>query len=130
MNTVANIVEKESIHLYRHMQYVKRPDRSAKKEYHSLVSPIVLKGGRSRLNHINTMKVAITSIDAVLRKIAILRLFLYLNEDTDQWSFAHSADTAPPAARTTAATPNHMKLSHVIMSVEIIVISLSRSSDE
>lgn len=33
----------------------------------------------------------------------------YLTEDTDQWSFAHKADIAPPADRTTEHIPNHMK---------------------
>ena len=32
------------------------PARGRKKEYHILVSPIVLRGGRSRLTHIPMMK--------------------------------------------------------------------------
>jgi hypothetical protein len=51
MNTDDRMVENETIHLYRHLAYVARPATDAKKEYHNLVSPVVRRGGLSRVHH-------------------------------------------------------------------------------
>lgn len=77
---------------------------SAKKEYQRRVSPIVLRGGRSRLIHKRAMKEASESRDAVLKVTASLRL-----SDSDR--------TAAAAERVEADIPNHMNRSHVISSV-------------
>jgi hypothetical protein len=115
MKTVASIVEKDMIHLYLHLRYVSRPARMAKNEYHSLVSPIVLIGGRSRdihkpaMNAVNTAKApkAIASASERRRR--------YFSDEADQWSLAHNDTTDAPTANATAGTANHMKLLHVIM---------------
>lgn len=84
MKTVASNVENERIHLYLHLIYVKSPDRSAKKEYHSLVSPIVLNGGRFSPHQNRVMKEARIKTERIPNNMATLRLFLYLYEETDQ----------------------------------------------
>jgi hypothetical protein len=81
MNTVARTVENERIHLYLHLRYVKRPAKIAKNEYHRRVSPIVLKGGRSRLIHRPAMNEASTASDAKAHMIAPLRLRRYRRDD-------------------------------------------------
>ena len=58
MNTVARTVENESIHLYFQRTYVNNPATKAKNEYHRRVSPIVFKGGRSRLSQSPEMNTA------------------------------------------------------------------------
>jgi hypothetical protein len=72
-------VEKDKIHLYFHLIYVKRPAKIAKKEYHNLVSPVVLNGGRSRLIHkpqINTAKAHADRTDMTIAA------FLLSNKDS------------------------------------------------
>ena len=56
MNTVASTVEKGIIQRYCQRQYVNSPATKRKKEYHRRVSPIVRKGGRSRVVHSMPMK--------------------------------------------------------------------------
>jgi hypothetical protein len=70
MNTEASTVEKERIHLYLHLKYVKSPETRTKKEYHSLVSPIVFKGGLSRRIQRSTINDEKTRMDNELRKTA------------------------------------------------------------
>ena len=127
MKTVASTVEKDRIHLNLHHAYVRRPESRAKNEYQSLVSPIVLSGGRPKLIQRSTMNEASTRIEATLREIAHPLRWRYLMDDTDQWSFAHNANMAPPAEKAAERIPNHMKRSHVITSVDYIVVS-SRST--
>ena len=129
MNTVARTVENDRIHLKRHHIYVKRPESRAKNEYHSLVSPIVFKGGRPRLTHRRTMNAAMIRMESELNEIAHPLRCRYLTEDTDQWSFAQNAENAPPADNIAADIPNHMKRSHVMASVCYIVIS-PRATDK
>jgi hypothetical protein len=52
---------------------VNRPDTPAKNEYQSLVSPIVLNGGRRREIHMPKMNAASTRIDATEKATAPLR---------------------------------------------------------
>ena len=73
INTVARTVEYERIHLYRHLIYVKRPAIIAKKEYQSLVSPIVRRGGLSNVSHKPAMNEARTTTAAVAKEIEIVR---------------------------------------------------------
>lgn len=108
---------------------MKRPAKSAKKEYHRRVSPIVLKGGLSSPAQRHIMKAARAASDADANDTAIVLRRRYLSDDCDQWSFAHIETTAPAAERSTEGIPNHMKLSHVIISV-ILPISSLRASDE
>lgn len=115
MNTAANTVEYDNIHLYRHLMYVNRPASIAKKEYHNLVSPRVRKGGLSSVSHSPMMKEASTAIADPEKEMAKVRRLRYRIEDTDQWSLAHIETTAPQADRTTDDIPNHMKLSQVII---------------
>jgi hypothetical protein len=56
IKTVERTVENERIHLYLHLKYVNSPEIPAKKEYQSLVSPIVFIGGRPNVIHNPTMK--------------------------------------------------------------------------
>ena len=115
MKTVARTVENDRIHLYLHLRYVSRPARRAKNEYHSLVSPIVLIGGRSSDIHRPTMNAvnAAKAPNAIPR--ASVRRRRYLCEEADQWSLAHKDTTDAPTASATAGTANHMKLLQVIM---------------
>ena len=115
MNTVARTVEYERIHLYLHLTYVKRPAINAKNEYHSLVSPMVRKGGLSRVSHMPIMNEARTATAAPVKEIAIVRRRLYRTDDTDQWSFAHIETTAPQADSATESNPKNMKLSQVMI---------------
>ena len=104
MNTVASTVEKDRIHLYLHRRYVNSPATRAKKEYHSRVSPIVRKGGRPRVIHNPAMKNANTAAEAAAVPMAAFLL-------------AHADMTAPATESVTEAMANHMKLSHVIISL-------------
>lgn len=66
------------------------------------------------------MKAAITSMDMEVMATAHPLRWRYRTDDTDQWSLAHNAETAPPADNRAEDIPNHMKVSHTI-SVDIIV---------
>ena len=122
INTVARTVEYDNIHLYRQRRYVKRPEINAKKEYHRRVSPIVHIGGLSKLIHKPMMNAARTATAALLNMMARPRRRLYLNEDTDQWSLAQSAITAPAADKTAEVIPNHMNESQVIIASTINLV--------
>ena len=87
----------------------------AKNEYHSLVSPIVLIGGRSREIHKPTMKAVNTAKAPKAIASASERRRRYFSDEADQWSLAHNDTTDAPTANATAGTANHMKLLHVIM---------------
>ena len=67
MKTVANTVEYDNIHLYLHFRYVKSPANNAKKEYQSLVSPIVLRGGRPNVIQNPAIKHPRSIIDSIDR---------------------------------------------------------------
>ena len=121
MNTVAKTVEKDNIHRYRHIRYVNSPERMAKNEYQSLVSPIVRIGGLRKPIHSPTINAAITVRAISVNQIAIVLRRRYFNEEADQCSFAHSETTAPAADRRTAGTPNHMNAFHVISQCHYIV---------
>jgi hypothetical protein len=95
------------------------PAIKAKNEYQSLVSPIVLIGGRSRDIHRPTMKAAITAKAPMAITSASERRRRYLSDEADQWSLAQSDTPAEPAARTTAGTANHMKAFHVIITPNV-----------
>ena len=73
-NTVETTVEKESIHLYFHLRYVIVPAIPIKREYHSLVSPIVLRGGLSSEVHNPAINAANTTVSAVDSRTANLLL--------------------------------------------------------
>jgi hypothetical protein len=55
------------------------------------------------------MNPARTETEREVNAIAQPLRWRYRTDDTDQWSFAHSADIAPPADKTTEHIPNHMK---------------------
>jgi hypothetical protein len=57
IKTVDKRAEKDKIHLYFHLRYVKSPETIAKNEYHKRVSPIVRIGGRSKEIHIPTINI-------------------------------------------------------------------------
>lgn len=103
MNTEESTVEKDRIHLYLHLTYVKRPAATAKKEYHNLVSPIVLSGGRSSDIHNKTMNKARTADEADVNPTAVLRCDSH-------------AQAAPPAMSRTAAAAKYMNRSQFIIS--------------
>ena len=68
--TVTRTVEKDNIHLYRHLIYVKRPAMHAKKEYHIRVSPAVFIGGLPKTNQYIRIRNAIDRADIAARHIA------------------------------------------------------------
>ena len=103
---------------------MKRPAKRAKNEYHRRVSPIVLKGGLSSPVQRQIMKAARAANDADANDTAIVLRRRYLSDDCDQWSLAHIETTAPAAERSTEGIPNHIKLSHVIISVILPISSL------
>ena len=92
MNTVDSIVENESIHLYFHLMYVNSPAIVAKNEYHSLVSPMVLRGGRPRVIQRPQMKPAIVKAERTDVRHAALR-----RRDNDAADAATERATAPQA---------------------------------
>lgn len=127
MKTVARTVENDSIHLYLQRRYVNNPAKSAKKEYHRRVSPIVLKGGLSRSIHKRAMKVAITTRADEAKKTAKARRRRYRRDDSAQCSLAAAENAAPDSERTTADMPNHIKLSQKPISA-LLSISFARPS--
>ena len=72
-----------------------------KNDYQSLVSPVVLSGGRPRVIQKPAMKAEYTRIPAAMRAIAI-----FLRENI--------AAAEPPAHRITAAEAKNMKTLHVM----------------
>ena len=77
MNTMASTVEKGIIQRYCQRQYVNSPATKRKKEYHRRVSPIVRKGGRSRVVHNMAMNPAIAIMASDIKATAqMLRSFL------------------------------------------------------
>lgn len=120
MKTVARTVEKDRIHLKRHLIYVNKPAKRAKNEYHRRVSPIVLSGGLSRPIHISMMNAAIDASEAEAEETAAVLRRLYRDDEADQWSLAQTDTTAATAENRMAVMPNHMKLSHVIISFSFI----------
>jgi hypothetical protein len=119
MNTVANTVENDNIHLYFQTMYVSRPDRSAKNEYQSLVSPIVLIGGRSRDIHNPTINAVSTHNAAKAKPIASPRRLRYTTDDPAQWSLAAIDTPDATTAKAIAATANHMNAFQVIMTQNV-----------
>jgi hypothetical protein len=77
-------VEKDSIHLKRHLIYVNKPAKRAKNEYHRRVSPIVLSGGLSRPIHISMMNAAIAASEAEAEETAAVLRRLYRDDEADQ----------------------------------------------
>ena len=92
MNTVDSTVDYDSIHLYFHLMYVNRPAMVAKNEYHSLVSPTVLKGGRPRVIQNPHMKPAMVKAERADVRHAALRW-----PDNDAADAATERATAPQA---------------------------------
>ena len=97
INTVDSTVENDRIHLYLHLIYVNSPAIVAKIEYHSLVSPIVLRGGRPRLIQIPQMKPAIVKTDRADVRHAVFR---YPDKDS----------TEAATERTTAEQAKYMNV--------------------
>lgn len=76
MNTVASTVEKGIIQRYCQRQYVNSPATKRKKEYHRRVSPMVRKGGRSRVVHNMAMNPAMPKMASSIKTTAkMLRPF-------------------------------------------------------
>ena len=103
MKTVERTVEKDRIHLYFHLMYVKSPAIPAKNEYHSLVSPIVLRGGLFNEIHIPTIKAARVRIENTAEQIAA-----FLRPNKENKDAEKEADIA--------GTAKYMKISQLISS--------------
>ena len=103
MKTAARTAENGSIHLYRHRMYVKIPERYAKNEYQSRVSPIVLNGGRSRPTHNHAMKAATDATESRERHMAATLRDADLKHDR----------TAPVDESRMADMPKYMNSFHV-----------------
>ena len=67
------IVLKLKIHLYFHLIYVMSPANGKKNEYHSRVSPIVRKGGRTSESHNYPMNDPHTRIPGAVKAQALFR---------------------------------------------------------
>lgn len=105
MKTVDNTVEYDNIHLYFHLRYVNSPADSANKEYHSLVSPIVLNGGRPNAAQNPTMKPPSTMMEKIENAI---ESFL---------PFGKKAITADIIDNRTAGAANHINVSQTIIAL-------------
>ena len=78
MKTSARMVEKESIQRYRHRLQVMMPATGRKNEYQRRVSPMVRKGGRSRLIQRPQMKAKKRAIPSSVK--VVVRVFFSRKE--------------------------------------------------